>query len=133
MTNIVIVGAVRTAIGSFSGALAARPAFQLGADVIKVERPKEGDAGRSHPWFVGRHSGYFLQQNMGKQGLCVNLKDPRGVPLLLRALHDSEASVRIVAPDAFDLVAAYEQRFASQPGAEAVVLIVVRSRLREDH
>ncbi len=35
MTNIVIVGATRTPIGSFNGAFAARPAFQLGADAIK--------------------------------------------------------------------------------------------------
>lgn len=35
MTNIVIVSATRTAIGSFNGALSARPAVQLGADVIK--------------------------------------------------------------------------------------------------
>ncbi|HAX91098.1 MAG TPA: acetyl-CoA C-acetyltransferase [Rhodospirillaceae bacterium] len=35
MTNIVIVSAVRTAIGSFNGTLASRTAAQLGGDVIK--------------------------------------------------------------------------------------------------
>ncbi|MFA6279166.1 MAG: acetyl-CoA C-acetyltransferase [Bdellovibrionales bacterium] len=35
MTNIVIVSATRTAIGSFNGALASRPAVQLGGEVIK--------------------------------------------------------------------------------------------------
>ena len=45
----------------------------LGAEVIKVERPTAGDAGRHHPYFINGQSGYFLQQNMGKQGLCVNL------------------------------------------------------------
>ena len=57
-----------------------------------VERPKDGDAGRAHPWFIGGHSGYFLQQNMGKRGLCVNLKDPRGLALMHK-LSDS-ADVR---------------------------------------
>ena len=38
----------------------------LGAEVIKVERPKAGDGGRAHPIFVNGQSGYFLQQNMGK-------------------------------------------------------------------
>ena len=32
----------------------------MGADVIKVERPKAGDAGRASPWMVQGMSGYFL-------------------------------------------------------------------------
>ena len=56
----------------------------LGAEVIKVERPGTGDAGRQHAWFVGEHSGYFLQLNMGKKGLSVNTKDPRGRELMQR-------------------------------------------------
>ena len=35
MSNVVIVSATRTAIGSFNGALASRPVAQLGGDVIK--------------------------------------------------------------------------------------------------
>lgn len=35
MTNIVIVGATRTALGSFNGTLASVPAVKLGGDVIK--------------------------------------------------------------------------------------------------
>lgn len=35
MSKIVIVGATRTALGSFNGTLAGRPAVQLGCDVIK--------------------------------------------------------------------------------------------------
>ena len=33
----------------------------LGADVIKVERPTSGDAGRQHAYFIQGQSGYFLQ------------------------------------------------------------------------
>ena len=51
----------------------------LGAEVIKVERPKAGDPGRAHPHFRDGQSGYFLQQNMGKQGLCIDMRDKRGV------------------------------------------------------
>ncbi|TBW31947.1 acetyl-CoA C-acetyltransferase, partial [Siculibacillus lacustris] len=36
MTNIVIAGAARTAIGSFNGALASLPAHELGATVIRA-------------------------------------------------------------------------------------------------
>ena len=51
----------------------------LGAEVIKVERPGTGDAGRQHATVLDdEQSGYFLQLNMGKRGVSVNMKDPRG-------------------------------------------------------
>ena len=55
----------------------------LGAEVIKIERPTTGDAGRQHAYlFDGLTSGYYMQQNMGKKGLCINIKDPRGREML---------------------------------------------------
>lgn len=74
----------------------------MGADVIKVERPKDGDAGRAHPWFIGDHSGYFLQQNMGKRGLCVNLKDPRGLALMHKLTDSADVFVENYRPGALD-------------------------------
>lgn len=89
----------------------------MGADVIKVERPKEGDAGRAHPWFIGRHSGYFLQQNMGKQGLCVNLKDPRGLELLHKLTDSADVFVENYRPGALDkLGLGYTALAARNPG-----------------
>ena len=70
----------------------------LGADVIKIERPKVGEAGRSHPYFVGGQSGYFLQQNMGKRGVCVDLKDPRGKELLTRLIETADVFVENYRP-----------------------------------
>jgi crotonobetainyl-CoA:carnitine CoA-transferase CaiB-like acyl-CoA transferase len=49
-----------------AGPFMSRSLTALGAEVIKVERPTGGDAGRAHPIFVDGQSGYFLQQNMGK-------------------------------------------------------------------
>ena len=72
----------------------------LGADVIKVERPKEGDAGRAHGYFKDGQSGYFLQQNMGKRGLCVDLKDPRGKALLLDLVDTADVFVENYRPGA---------------------------------
>ena len=68
----------------FAGPCLSRCLAAMGAEVIKVERPTAGDAGRAHPYFIDGHSGYFLQQNMGKRGLCVNMRDPRGIAGLLR-------------------------------------------------
>ncbi|WP_294768381.1 CoA transferase [uncultured Rhodoferax sp.] len=77
----------------------------LGAEVIKVERPGTGDAGRQHAWFVGEHqeySGYFLQQNMGKKGLCVNTKDARGRELMQKLVDSADVFIENYRPGALD-------------------------------
>lgn len=53
----------------------------LGAEVIKVERPKGGDEGREHPHQVNGQSGMFLQLNTDKKGLCLDLKHPKGLAI----------------------------------------------------
>jgi crotonobetainyl-CoA:carnitine CoA-transferase CaiB-like acyl-CoA transferase len=89
----------------------------LGADVIKVERPKAGDAGRVHAWIAGPgQSGYFLQQNMGKRGLCVNVKDPRGLDLLHKLVGSADVFVENYRPGALDkLGLGYKQLAALNP------------------
>jgi crotonobetainyl-CoA:carnitine CoA-transferase CaiB-like acyl-CoA transferase len=74
----------------------------LGAEVIKVERPTAGDAGRAHPYFVDGQSGYFLQQNMGKQGLCINLKDPRGLEMMHKLTDTADVFVENYRPGALE-------------------------------
>ena len=72
----------------------------LGAEVIKVERPTEGDAGRRHPYFVNGQSGYFLQQNMGKKGLCLDMKEARGAELMRRLTDSADVFVENYRPGA---------------------------------
>ncbi len=74
----------------------------LGAEVIKVERPKDGDAGRHHACIVDGQSGYFLQQNMGKKGVCVNLKDPRGLAFLHDLVRTADVFVENYRPGALE-------------------------------
>ena len=72
----------------------------MGAEVIKVERPTEGDAGRSTPTLMNGVSGYFLQQNMGKKGLCINLRDPRGLALMHQLTDSADVFVENYRPGA---------------------------------
>ncbi|XP_056660105.1 succinate--hydroxymethylglutarate CoA-transferase isoform X3 [Monodelphis domestica] len=51
----------------------------LGAEVIKVERPGAGDDTRTWgPPFVGLESIYFLSVNRNKKSISVNIKHPKG-------------------------------------------------------
>jgi crotonobetainyl-CoA:carnitine CoA-transferase CaiB-like acyl-CoA transferase len=89
----------------------------LGAEVIKVERPTEGDAGRAHPYFINGESGYFLQQNMGKRGLCVNLKDPRGLEMMHKLADSADVFVENYRPGALTkLGLGYTELAARNPG-----------------
>ena len=89
----------------------------LGADVIKVERPTQGDAGRSTPYFIKGQSGYFLQQNMGKRGLCINLKDPRGREMMHKLTDTADVFVENYRPGALTrLGLGYDELSKRNPG-----------------
>jgi crotonobetainyl-CoA:carnitine CoA-transferase CaiB-like acyl-CoA transferase len=56
----------------------------LGADVVKVERPGDGDETRSWgPPYAGDEAAYFLAVNRSKRSLAVDLKQPEGRELVL--------------------------------------------------
>ncbi|XP_032298437.1 succinate--hydroxymethylglutarate CoA-transferase isoform X3 [Coturnix japonica] len=55
----------------------------LGAEVIKVERPGTGDDTRAWgPPFVGTESVYFLSVNRNKKSIAINMKSSRGAKLI---------------------------------------------------
>jgi crotonobetainyl-CoA:carnitine CoA-transferase CaiB-like acyl-CoA transferase len=88
----------------------------MGAEVIKVERPATGDAGRASPTMVQCHSGYFLQQNMGKEGLCINLRDPRGLEMMHKLTDSADVFVENYRPGALDkLGLGYEELSSRNP------------------
>ena len=57
----------------------------LGAEVVKVERPGEGDQSRAWgPPFAGGEATYFMSVNRGKRSVAVDLRDPRGQEVVRR-------------------------------------------------
>lgn len=73
----------------------------LGADVIKVERPGRGDESRGWgPPFVGApygpypgESAYFLSANRNKRSITVNLKSPEGQGVIGQLIQASDVFV----------------------------------------
>jgi CoA:oxalate CoA-transferase len=65
----------------------------LGADVIKVERPGTGDDYRYGPSRPGHTSLSFQNTNRGKRSITLDVRAPRGRELLLRLAERSDALV----------------------------------------
>ena len=57
-----------------AGPFASHTLADLGARIIKVERPGTGDDTRAFPPFVGDESAYFATLNAGKQSIALDLK-----------------------------------------------------------
>ena len=83
-----------------AGPYASRCLAGMGAEVIKVERPKEGDPSRTHTYLTQGISGYYLLQNMGKKGVCVNTKDPRGLELIHKLVATADVFIENYRPGA---------------------------------
>jgi len=66
---------------------------QLGAEVIKVERPGAGDEGRAMGPLWNGHGVYFLAINTGKRSVAVDLKDPRGLACVRRLAAQADVFV----------------------------------------
>src|ERR1044072_3550402 len=74
---------------------------ELGAEVIKVERPGTGDDSRAFgpPWLKDasgkdtRESAYFASANRGKKSVTVNLSKPRGQDLVRELARRSDVLI----------------------------------------
>ena len=69
----------------------------LGADVIKIEPPRSGDASRSSGPFPDKipdpeQSGLFLFANLNKRGVTLDLDQPKGFELFDRLLATAAVS-----------------------------------------
>ncbi|MFC9133167.1 CaiB/BaiF CoA transferase family protein [Streptomyces sp. NPDC057099] len=79
---------------------ATRQLADLGARVIKVERPGGGDFARRYDTTVHGHSSYFVWLNRSKESLTLDLKDPRGREILHDLLDGADVFVQNLAPGA---------------------------------
>jgi crotonobetainyl-CoA:carnitine CoA-transferase CaiB-like acyl-CoA transferase len=94
----------------------------LGADVVKVERPGAGDDTRTWgpPWAAGpdgREAAYYLCVNRNKRSVAADLKDPEGRALVRRLARGADVVVENFAPGTLERMGlGYEELSADNPG-----------------
>ena len=78
-----------------AGPLATMTLADLGAEVIKVERPGAGDDTRTWgpPWAADGTATYFQSVNRNKRSLALDLKSPDDVELLKRLLRRADVVI----------------------------------------
>src|SRR5450756_480041 len=77
-----------------------RQLADLGARVIKVERPGGGDFARAYDTRVKGLASHFVWTNRSKESLTLDLKQPGALALLKRLLVKADVLVQNLAPGA---------------------------------
>ena len=77
-----------------------RQLADLGARVIKVERPEGGDFARAYDTRVKGEASHFVWTNRSKESLTLDLKDPDALGVLKTLLADADVLVQNLAPGA---------------------------------
>jgi crotonobetainyl-CoA:carnitine CoA-transferase CaiB-like acyl-CoA transferase len=93
--GIRIIDLTRVISGPFCSALLA----DLGADVIKVESPGQGDPLRMQGVMAGPMSSYFANYNRNKRAIAIDLYSPEGKGILSRLISGSDVLVENFRPD----------------------------------
>ncbi len=94
-----------------------RQLADLGARVIKVERPGVGDFARAYDTRVQGQSSHFVWTNRSKESLTLDLKHPQASEVLARLLKSADVLVQNLAPGAAArLGLSYEALCEQHPG-----------------
>lgn len=70
----------------------------MGADVIKVEEPEQGDDTRGWAPFINGWSSYFLGVNRNKRSIAINVKTPEGAGVLRKLILTADVVVENFRP-----------------------------------
>jgi crotonobetainyl-CoA:carnitine CoA-transferase CaiB-like acyl-CoA transferase len=115
LAGVRVLDASRVLAGPYCGQVLA----DLGAEVLKVERPGAGDETRGWgPPFVGDFSAYYLSCNRNKRGLTLDLAHPEGQ----RLFHDLARRSDVVLEN-------FKADSAGRLGLEPAQLLAVQPRL----
>jgi len=102
LQNITVVTVEQAVAAPF----ATRQLADLGARVVKIERPDGGDFARGYDTSVRGLSSYFVWLNRTKESITLDLKRREGADVLARLLERADVFVQNLAPGAVDRLGA---------------------------
>jgi itaconate CoA-transferase len=85
-----------------AGPFATRQLAELGARVIKIERPDGGDSARAYDRTVKGLSSHFVWVNRSKESLALNVKHPSAKDVLSRLIERADVFLHNLAPGAVE-------------------------------
>src|SRR4030042_7135668 len=94
LAGIRVLDLTQVLFGPFSTMLLS----DLGAEVIKIERPEVGDIARGNGPFVREISTYFLSLNRGKKSMTLDLSQEKGRELFLKLVEKVDVLVENYVP-----------------------------------
>lgn len=97
---------------------ATRQLADLGARVVKIERPDGGDFARGYDTAARGLASHFVWCNRGKESVAVDLKDPRGLAVVRQLIGEADVFVQNLAQGA-----------AARLGLDAATLCAAHPRL----
>jgi itaconate CoA-transferase len=113
LTDITVVALEQAVAAPF----ATRQLADLGATVLKVERPGEGDFARDYDDAMGGTSAFFVWANRGKQSIELDLKNPADRATFDRLVAGADVFVQNLSPSAAERAGVLaDQLRATTPG-----------------
>ncbi len=84
--------------------LCSRHLAEMGAEVIKIERPETGDFARHYDTYVHGEASHFSWLNRGKKSVVLDIKSDEGKRALSALLADADVLISNLAPGAFERI-----------------------------
>ena len=98
LENLVVLDLCRVIAGPFCGAMLA----DLGATVIKIERPGKGDDARAYAPYINGESLYYSNLNRNKYGITLDMKKEAGKDILRELVKKADILIENFRPGVMD-------------------------------
>ena len=98
LADLLVLDLTRVVAGPYCGAILA----DMGARVIKIERPGKGDDARSYAPHVNGESAYYANLNRNKEGITLDFKSLEGKKIFQELVKKADILIENFRPGVMD-------------------------------